>query len=290
MLRKPHLCFLLIVLWAAVAMAAPPQRIVSISPNLTEILYGLGVFDRVVGVSDYCTYPPEAKSRERVGGWSTPNLERIVRLHPDLVVLTQAQAPILAYNLKQLGIRSLVTPNQTVSDVFSAINDVGAAVGKQRAAQILSASTRATLERVRKRTASATRPTVIVAVDRSPGSLRDLYVATQKSYLADLVEIAGGRVVAPPTASGYSKISKETLVALNADIVLELRPGSLAKNTQRARADWQELPSLKAVRGSRIYALTDDFIPHNSQLIGRTVLLLAHILHPEIPLRELEAK
>jgi len=108
--------------------AAPPQRIVSVSPNLTEILYGLGVFDRVVGVTDYCTYPPEAKSRERVGGWSTPNLERIVRLHPDLVVLTQAQAPILAYNLKQLGIHFLVTPSQSVPDVFSAINEVGAAM------------------------------------------------------------------------------------------------------------------------------------------------------------------
>jgi iron complex transport system substrate-binding protein len=290
MVRKTYLCFLLIVLWAATACAAPPQRIVSVSPNLTEILYGLGVFDRVVGVTDYCTYPPEAKSRERVGGWSTPNLERIVRLHPDLVVLTQAQAPILAYNLKQLGIHFLVTPSQSVPDVFSAINEVGAAIGKQREAQALAVSTRATLDRVRKRTSGRARPTVIVAVDRSPGSLRDLYVATQGSYLADLVEIAGGHVVAPPTASGYSQISKEKLIILNADFVLELKPGAIAGDAQRARSDWQELPALKAVRNSRVYELTDDFIPHNSQLIARTVVLLAHILHPEIPLRELEAQ
>ncbi len=290
MLRKFHLGSLLILLWAAAAIAAPPQRIISVSPNLTEILYGLGVFDRVVGVTDYCTYPPEAKSRERIGGYSTPNLERIVRLHPDLVVLTQSQAPILAYNLKQLGIRSLVTPSQSVSDVFTAINQVGAAVGKPREAQALVASTQATLERVRKRTSGRARPTVVVAVDRSPGSLRDLYVATQGSYLADLVEIARGHVVAPPTGSGYSKISKETLVALNVDIVLELRPGSLARDAERERSDWQELPALKAVRNSRVYELTDDFIPHNSQLIARTVVLFAHILHPEIPLRELETQ
>jgi len=290
MLRKTLPCSLLIVLWAAFAIAAPPQRIVSVSPNLTEILYGLGVFDRVVGVTDYCTYPPEAKSRERIGGYSTPNLERIVRLHPDLIVLTQSQAPILAYNLKQLGIRSLVTPSQSVSDVFSAINEVGTAVGKQREAETLAASTRATLERVRKRTSGRAHPTVIVAVDRSPGSLRDLYIATQGSYLADLIEIAGGHVVAPPTASGYSQISKEKLIVLNADIVLELRPGSLARDAQSARADWQQLPTLKAVRNARVYELTEDFIPHNSQLIARTVVLLAHILHPEIPLRELETK
>jgi iron complex transport system substrate-binding protein len=290
MFRKAYLLCLLIILWAAFAGAAPPHRIVSVSPNLTEILYGLGVFDRVVGVTDYCTYPPEAKLRERVGGWSTPNLERIVRLHPDLVVLTEAQAPILSYNLKQLGIRSLVAPGQSVSDVFSAINEVGAAVGKQHEAQILAASTRATLDRVRKQTSVRARPTVIVAVDRSPGSLRGLYVATRGSYLADLVEIAGGHVVVPPTSSGYSQLSKEKLITLDADFVLELRPGSSAKDAQSARADWQQLPALKVVRNSRVYELTEDFIPHNSQLIARTVVLLAHILHPEIPLHELEAQ
>jgi iron complex transport system substrate-binding protein len=288
--RRIHFCLLFVLLWAAAALAAPPQRIVSVSPTVTEILYGVGAFDHVVGVTDYCTYPPEARSRERIGGWSTPNLERIVRLHPDLVVMTEGQPTSLVSNLNQLGIPTLTTPNQTVSDVFTAIDEVGAAVGKQREAQALIASTRATLDKVRKRTGGATRPKVIVAVDRSPGSLRDLYVATQGSYLADLVEIAGGHVVAPSTPSGYSKISKETVVALNADVVLELKTGARAEDAQRARSDWRELPALNAVRNSRVYELTQDFIPHNSQLIARTVVLLAHILHPEIPLRELEAQ
>jgi iron complex transport system substrate-binding protein len=290
MLRKLHFCVFLVLLWAAVGSAEPPQRIVSVAPNLTEILYGLGAFDRVIGVTDYCTYPPEAKSRERIGGWSTPNLERIVRLHPDLVVLTEAQSPILAHHLKKLGIPTLTTPNQTVSDVFTTINEVGAAVGRPREAEALIASTQATLDRVRKRTSGTVRPTVVVAVDRAPGSLRDLYVITKGNYLSDLVEIAGGHVTAPPTGSGYSKISKEKLVALNADFVLEVKTGARAEDAQRARSDWQELPALKAVRNSRVFELTEDFIPHNSQLIAQTVVLLAHILHPEIPLRELEAQ
>ena len=288
--RKSHLWFFSILLWTAAALAAPPQRIVSISPNLTEILYGLGVFDRVVGVSDYCTYPPEAKSRVRVGGWSSPNLERIVSLRPDLVVQTVGQAPTLAYDLKQVGIPTLTTQSMTVADVFTAIDEVGAAVGRQREAQALIASTKASIERVRKRTSSAARPAVIVAVDRSPGSLRDLYVAAQGSYLAELIEIAGGHVVAPPTRSGYSKISKEKLVALNADVILELRSGDLGLDAQKAKADWQELPVLDAVRNGRVYEMTEDYIPHNSQLIARTVVLLAHTLHPEIPLGELEGQ
>lgn len=288
MQRKLQLWSLSILLWAVAAFAAPPQRIVSVSPTLTEILYGLGVFDRVVGVTDFCTYPPEAMTRTHVGGWSDPNLERIVSLHPDLVVLTEGQTPTLEFNLRKLGINSVKTRSQTVADVFTAIGEVGRAVGKEHEAQELIRSTQTALDKVRKRTSGTSRPTVVIAVDRAPGSLRDLYIATQGSYLADLVEMAGGHVVAPPTQSGYSKINKETLVALNADIVLELRPGSLAKDAQNAHSDWEELPALKAVKNHKVYELTEDFIPHNSQRVAKTVVLLAHILHPEIPLRELE--
>jgi len=286
-MRRKTILWLLIPLWSAVAWSAPPQRIISVSPNLTEILYGLGVFDRVVAVSDYCTYPAAALSLPHIGGWSSPNLERIVSLHPDLVVMADAQAPLLAYNLQQLHIPALVTPSQTVDDVFSAIRDVGAAVGKEREAAALAAETRATLERVRKRMKGVTRPTVLLAVDRSPGSLRDLYVMTDGSYLADLVEIAGGHVIVPRAQTGYSKISKETLVALNADVVFELRPGTLANDADRARLEWQELPELAAVRNGKVYELKEDYISHNSQFVAQTVMLFAHILHPEIPAAQL---
>lgn len=286
-MRRKSFLSLIILLWAAVALAAPPQRIISVSPNLTEILYGLGAFDRVVAVSDYCTYPPAVKSLPRIGGWSSPNLERIVGLHPDLVVMTDAQAPIFAYNLEELGIRTLVTPSQTIQDVFSAIGSVGNAVGKQHEAEILARQTRATLDRVQTLTKGRKRPTVLVAVDHSPGSLRDLYVATRGSYLAEIVELAGGDVIVPQVKAGYSKINKESLVALNPDVIIELKPGASAQEIEQARAVWQELPELDAVRNRKIFELKEDFIPHNSQMIAQTVTLLARILHPEVLAQQL---
>jgi iron complex transport system substrate-binding protein len=151
-MRRKTFLWLFITLWAAIASAATPKRIISVSPNLTEILYGLGAFDRVIAVSDYCTYPPAVESLPRIGGWASPNLERIVSLRPDMVVMTEAQASILDYNLQQLGIRTLVVQSQTVDDVFSAIHAVGAAVGKENEARALASATKATLERVRNRT------------------------------------------------------------------------------------------------------------------------------------------
>src|SRR5262249_3878207 len=153
--------------------------------------------------------------------------------------------------------------------------------GKEGEAKVLASATKATLDRIRSRTKGLQRPTVLIAVDRSPGTLRDLYVASQGTYLADLVEIAGGRIIVPPTKSGYSKISKETLVALNADIVLELKPGAIDEDIQKARSEWQEFPELNAVKNNRVYELQEDYIPHNSQLIAQTVVLLARIFHPE---------
>src|SRR6266496_5259675 len=107
-----------------------PQRIVSVSPNVTEILYGIGAFDRVVAVSDYCTYPPAVESLARVGGWQNSSLEKIAALRPDLVILTDAQAPFLEDKLRDLGIRSVAVPTRSLADIFVSIDVIGRATGK----------------------------------------------------------------------------------------------------------------------------------------------------------------
>ena len=190
--------FLLIAL-GAVAWAAAPQRIVSVSPTVTEILYGIGAFDRVVAVTEYCLYPPEAQKLPKVGGWSTPGVEKVASFHPDLVVFSDAQAPFLQNPLQQLGIRTALAPSGTVADAFTAIAELGKATGHDRQAGELAAKTRAALDAVRKRAAGLPHPSVLLIVDRTPGTLREMYAARQGSFLAELVEIAGGRIVAGPT-------------------------------------------------------------------------------------------
>src|SRR5436309_1931505 len=105
--------------------AASPQRIVSVSPVVTEILYGIGAFGRVVAVTEYCLYPPEAKALPKVGGWSTPSIEKVASFRPDLVVLSDAQKPFLKDPLERLGIATAIVSTQAIVDAFNAIQTLG---------------------------------------------------------------------------------------------------------------------------------------------------------------------
>ncbi len=267
----------------AVAFAATPQRIVSVSPVETEILYGVGAFDKVVAVTEYCVYPPEAKALPKVGGWATPSVEKVAGFHPDLVAFSEAQAPFLENQLKLLGIRTVLAPSQTVQDAFTAITAIGQATGHERQAAELASRTRNALEAVRKRAAGLTRPAVLIIVDRTPGTLRDLYAALPGSFLAELVEIAGGKVVPSESGLGYGKISAERVLAANPDIVLDLVPASQADSDP-----WRELPELNAVRRGRVNRVREEFAAHDSQMIARTAVVFARLLHPEVPEREWE--
>lgn len=278
----------LIGLIATVALAAPPQRIVSTSPVVTEILYGIGAFDHVVAVTEYCLYPPEAQKLPKVGGWSTPSVERVVSFHPDLVVLSEAQAPFLESQLKQLGVATALAPSGLVQDAFTAIAALGKATGHERQAAELAAQTRSELERVRKRAAGLPRPSVLLIVDRTPGTLREMYAAMQGSFLNELVEIAGGKVSAAGAAAGngYGKVSPEMVLGANPDVILDLVPSSKGDVGARPEAVWRDLPELAAVQRGRVHVIRDEFVPHDSQMIGHTAALLARLLHPEVPARE----
>ncbi len=289
-MTRRRLAFGIFTLGLTAGLAAAPQRIISIAPSVTEILYGLGAFDRVVAVSDYCTYPPAVKSLPRVGGWHTPNLEKLVALHPDLVMMTEAQAPFIHDQLQQLGIKTLVTPSQTVEDTLNAIEVIGRATGKEREATALVTATKSVLDRVRARARNLPHPVVLCVVDRTPGTLRDLYAATRGSFLTELIETAGGKVIVAPARTGYGKISKETVLTLNPEIIIDLMPGAKGKYAGDPQAAWRDLPELKAVQLGKVCQVKEDFVPHASQMIAKTAVLFARLLHPEVPAREWEMK
>src|SRR6267154_2271493 len=145
-MRLRSLCILASLLACSMVAADFPQRIVSLSPDLTEMLYGVGAFSRVVGVSNYDTYPPEVAKVPHLGQLHSPNLERLTALRPDLVIINNAQAPFLEESLKDLGLRVLKTSNRSVEEVCSAIIAIGHATGNDREAVKLAADTRAGLE------------------------------------------------------------------------------------------------------------------------------------------------
>ena len=275
--------FLLALAFALCAAAADvPQRIVSLSPDLTEMLYGVGAFNRVVGVSNYETYPPEAAKVPRLGQLHSPDYEKLTAMRPDLVVINNAQVPFLEDTLKELRFRVLKTSNRSVQEIYAAMIAIGHATGNESEAAGLVAATREGLDRVARRTARLPKPRVALIVNRTPGTLRDLSTATEGSFLAELVEIAGGHIVVPPAKSGYGRLAKEDLLAIDPDIILDFVHGPNSGLAGDPLEAWREMPELKAVRSHRIHGVYQDFVPHASQRIVLTAELFAKLIHPEI--------
>lgn len=272
----------------AILLAAAPQRIISLSPNVTEILYGIGAFDRVVAVSTFCDYPPEVEKLPRVGGWTNTNLEQVLSLSPDLVIFTDAQAPLVEDRLRSLGVHTLSVESQTLEDIFDAVETIGTAVGSKDGAETLRREMRAELDEVSRRTEGLPRPSVLVVVDRLPGTLRDVYVATGNSYLTSLVTIAGGTPITPEASHNYVRISSEALVSMDPEVVFDMVqalnapvavPG-MSELAEDPTAVWQSVP-IRAVRDHRVFSLTDKRLVHPSQLAIRTAREMAKRIHPE---------
>jgi iron complex transport system substrate-binding protein len=263
------------------AGADRPQRIVSLSPDLTEIVYGVGAFDRVVAVSDYDTYPAGTAKLPHLGQLHNPSFEKLVALRPDLVIINKSQAPFFEGTLKELGLTVLKTSNSSVQEIYEAMMAIGRATGNEREAAKLVASTREGLERVARRTARLPRTSTVLIVDRLPGTLRDLYTATDGSFLAELVGIAGGQIAVSPVEHGYKKLVKEDLLAANPEIILDFIQGPKGRFAGDPLDAWREMPELKAVRARRVYGVNEDFVPHASQRIVQTAELFAKLIHPE---------
>jgi iron complex transport system substrate-binding protein len=257
-----------------------PRRIVSLSPNVTEMLYGIGAFNLVVGISDYCTYPPEVTRMPSVGGWRNPSLEKLAGLHSDLVIVDDGQAPFLEDSFKQLGLRVMTVRDHTVGDVYETITALGRATGHDEQAARLIATTRAELLHISQKTAALAKPKVVMIVDRTPGTLRDLTTATG-GYLVELVEIAGGRIAVPSTPRGYEKLSKEDLLAINPDVILDFIHGMKSRFAGDPMEAWREMSELKAVRTAGVHGVNEDYVPHASQRIVQTAELFARLIHPE---------
>lgn len=281
-MRFRSLCALIVLLASCLAAADYPQRIVSLSPDLTEMVYGVGAFSRVVGVSNYDTYPPEVAKIPHLGQLHNPSLEKLAAARPDLVIINNAQAPFLEDTLKELGLRVLKTSNRSVEEVYAAMIAIGHATGNDREAAKLVADTREGLDRVRRKTASIPKPRVLMIVNRTPGTLRDLSSATDGSYLADLVEVAGGRMAISRVSSGYARLSKEDLLAANPDTILDFVHGPKSNLAGDPLDAWRELPELKAVREHRVLGVNADYVPHASQRIVQTAELFLRLIHPEL--------
>ncbi len=261
------------------------SRIVSLSPSNTEILFALDLGDRVVGVTRFCKYPPEAQEKAEVGGYLDPNYEAVAVLEPDLVIVLPEYEKVMGY-LRELGLKYLIVHNRTVSEIIGTINVIGAECGVEKRARELVAQIEARKNEIAERTRHLARPGVIVSIGRTVGSgtLKEVYLAGKNTFYDELITLAGGRNLYESKNVPYPLVSAEGLLHLNPEIILELVPDLDTRETTEeiVLKDWQRVPRIDAVRNRRVYVLAGDYVA----IPGPRIILLledmARAIHPEV--------
>lgn len=259
-------------------MAAPPARIVSLAPSVTEILFALGVGERVVGVSTYCDYPPEAKRVDRIGTFLTPNVELILAKRPDLVIGVPSpgnRAPV--ENLQDLGLRVLIVDPEGVAAIATAIRDVARAVDVEAAGERLVRDIESKLAAIAARLADAPAPRVLMVVGRVP-----LVAAGRGTYQDELIRLAHGTNVAAPSGERWPHLSLEFAIKAAPEVIIDASMGSESEPGSAAgREFWQQLPTIPAVRDRRLYGYRVDHLLRPGPRVPETLETMARYIHPE---------
>jgi len=261
------------------------NRIISLSPNITEILFTLGLGDKIVGVTRFCNYPPEAKKKAQVGGYLDPNYEAILSLKPDVVIILHEFEQIRNF-LSELGIKYLAVNNKTISEILSSIEYLGKEFGIEQQAENILADIRSKIDQIEKKTKDSIRPKILIVVERTMGTgvIEDVYVAGKNTFYDELIQLAGGINAFEDKRIAYPVLSAEGIIHLNPDFIIDLVPQleQTGLSPIQIEKDWQSLSQINAVKQDRIITMSQDYavIPGPRFIIFLEDL--ARIIHPEI--------
>jgi iron complex transport system substrate-binding protein len=246
-----------------------PHRIVSCAPSITEILFALGLGDKVVGVTKYCSFPPQARSIDKIGGYSDANLEKIAGLKPDLVVLLRDHIKQRTC-LESYGIRTLAVDNGTCAGICSSFVIIGKACNASPAADSL---VRLFSRELRVDSNGNSRPKVLFCVGRdSPGAgkIRSVYAAGRTTFYNDILLAAGCKNAFNDSVPAYPKLSEEGITAAAPDIIIDITPATGDYSCGALEKDWRSLKMTPAVKFNHIYCLSADY----ATVPGPRILLL----------------
>ncbi len=252
--------------------ARPPQRVVSLNPTTTEIVFAVGAGARLVGRSQWDSWPDSARRVPDLGPAVRPNVETTLAAHPDLVLLyASADDQPAAARLRAAGIRVAALRIDRIEDFRRATRDIGALLGDSARAATVVDSVDATLARVRAATRGLPRPTVFMPTWESP-----VIAIGGGSFMNELIDIAGGRNVYADIAAPSPTVSLEDVVKRDPDVVLA-SPETRARLLSDPR--WQ---ALRAVRTGRVLAFDTTVVGRPSVVLGQAAVSLARLLHPGV--------
>ena len=269
--------------WAGTADVTSPQRIVSLSPGITEILFAIGAGDRVVGVTDFCNYPEKAKSLTKVGGLLNPSYETLITLKPDLIIHQPNKHKIKNFTDK-LGIRNLPISMLSLAEIFSSIKEIGVALHRENAADRLIQSMRKKINFHRKRLAGVSQKSVLLILGISNDSMRELYGVGPNTYLGEMLALAGGNNILAGIQAQYPKVSKEFIIHESPEIIIEVGPKDILSReaSKTRRQGWQIFSTIRAVKNKNIHFIGSDYILIPGPRLINIIADFVNAIHPEI--------
>jgi len=254
-----------------VAINGTPQRIVSLAPSNTEILFALGLGEKVVGVTDWCDYPPEALEKEKVGGYDTPDIEKIVALNPDLILVAYGTSMDVINTLVGLGLTVFGIKTTDLDDLLNDIKTIGEITDKELEAYALTSEMESRIQAVTNQTEELEeRPSVFYIVWHDP-----LWTAGSETFIHELIEKAGGVNICQ-NLTGYTTISIEEVVARNPEVII----------TSEWSFEWAMnetlLEGTDARQYDRIYQGDDDLVQRPGPRLVDGLEWFAYFIHPGI--------
>ena len=258
--------------------ARPPERIVSMAPNVTEILFALGLGGRVAGVTRFCDYPPEARSLPRIGGLVDPNIEIVRSLDPDLVIAFRGNPLRLVDRIRKLGLPVFVLDiGEGLEDLPLLISKIGLITGAEARAEALAAGLRGRLGAVDAALKGIdSRPKVFVLLYG-----QGLWTCGGESYVDDLIARAGGANVAAALPKKWVLYKRERIIRDDPDVVFIL---SRSSKDFAAGRDWLAgmagIEAVSAVRSGRVYELDENAASRFGPRLVDVLDRMAAVLHP----------
>lgn len=265
---------------------AAPQRIISGAPSITEMLYAIGLGDRVVGVTEFCHYPVEVRDKPKIGSYLRPSIETILAMKPDLAVILEEHGE-LQERLRRVGVETLAVSHNDLAGIYASLHAIGERTGASVAARQKVAETQAALEAIEQRAAGLPRRSTMFVVGRSPGTVRDLFCAGSGSFLDDLITIAGGDNIFGEAGQHYPRIPREEILARRPEVVIDMGDMSDTDNVTEAhrlsvgRLWKQAFPDLPAVRHGRVYPVAKDIFVVPGPRVVEAAQTLFRMIHPE---------
>ncbi len=256
-------------------LPAPPRRVISLVPSVSEILFAVGAQERLVGVTDFCDYPAEARRKPHVGGMLAPSLETMVALRPDLVVATTAGNREETFaQLARLEIPVFLVNPTSVADVFDLVSRLAELTDRGEAGARLVAMLRARTRAVSERVALLPRPRVLYVLWPEP-----LIVPARGALVSELIALAGGESVTADGGTGYPRYGVEAALARAPEVIILASHGP--SQGAMARDKWERFTRIPAVKAGRLYTVDGNLMHRYGPRVVDGLEQLARLIHPE---------